>query len=417
MTLKYREEALAHRQSNLSYDELIQLTPPYLWLLLVIIFLLLTSLILWSFFGSVTTRATGSGILVGGNGGIYNAIAPAGANQIKEINVKVGEYVTQGKVVASLDRPDLKKQIETAQLFLQRLQKKYDELQKTATQEIKLRQEYLEQERQGLETSIKSQQEDLKSILNLLEVKQAAFKKGLLTRQDIAVSEHEFYAAKLTLQETQDKLVQLQISESNTRNEWRDRLREQETAIAEKQQNIAQLQAELINSQRVISPFNGVISGIHKSAGDNVTGGSPILSIAQTGQGLDAIVFVPSRFGQQVTSHMKALLTPIFIKKEEYGSLKGSVVNTNVFPSTPDSMEALLHNEQLVKQFSTSGPVTSIRVRLSENQNNYSGFQWTTGTGPQQKITAGMLVTVQINIRHQAPISLLVPAFRKLLGE
>ncbi len=51
-----------------------------------------------------------------------------------------------------------------------------------------------------------------------------------------------------------------------------------------------------------------------------------------------------------------------------------------------------------------------------ETEDNPSGFEWWSGTGPPYKITAGSVATVDIIVERVRPITLVIPALRKLLS-
>ena len=60
--------------------------------------------------------------------------------------------------------------------------------------------------------------------------------------------------------------------------------------------------------------------------------------------------------------------------------------------------------------------ILSRRRRSGEAASRSSGFAWWSGTGPPYKITTGSIVTVDIVVEQVRPISLVIPALRKLLS-
>ena len=79
-------------------------------------------------------------------------------------------------------------------------------------------------------------------------------------------------------------------------------------------------------------------------------------------------------------------------------------------------MENLLHDSQLTKSLVGDGSPLLVRIDLAPVKTNPSGFAWWSGTGPPYKITPGTVVTVDIIVEQVAPISLVIPALRKLLS-
>jgi HlyD family secretion protein len=113
---------------------------------------------------------------------------------------------------------------------------------------------------------------------------------------------------------------------------------------------------------------------------------------------------------------MPALVTPSTIKREAFGSIKGTVNTVLAHPSDPDAMMAILHNEKLVQSFSKDNAPLLVRMTLHKNPQTLSGFLWSSSQGPTQKITAGTLVQVAIKVRETRPIRLLIPTLRKMIG-
>lgn len=113
---------------------------------------------------------------------------------------------------------------------------------------------------------------------------------------------------------------------------------------------------------------------------------------------------------------MKALIVPSVIKKEEYGSMLGKVSYVSPYPSNSDSMKAVLKNTELVQHLSEKNLPIEIRILLQKDASTASGFQWTSASGPPQAITAGTMVEINIIVRKQAPVTLLLPGLKKLFG-
>ena len=86
------------------------------------------------------------------------------------------------------------------------------------------------------------------------------------------------------------------------------------------------------------------------------------------------------------------------------------------YPTTQHAMMAVLHNEELAEQFLEDGAPIAVRIRLQSDNNTKSGFSWTSSAGPNQQITPGTTVAAQITVHKQVPVSLLIPAFKKLSG-
>ena len=56
-----------------------------------------------------------------------------------------------------------------------------------------------------------------------------------------------------------------------------------------------------------------------------------------------------------------------------------------------------------------SGPVLELEIRLNKDSNTKTGFEWTSGNGPNIEISSGLLSTTYIVTRIKRPISYALP--------
>ena len=72
-------------------------------------------------------------------------------------------------------------------------------------------------------------------------------------------------------------------------------------------------------------------------------------------------------------------------------------------------------NDDLVRSFTADGPplLVDIDMLLTEGGDDY---RWTSATPPPVAVSAGTIATTSVVVREQAPVTLLVPAFKTLLG-
>jgi HlyD family secretion protein len=77
-----------------------------------------------------------------------------------------------------------------------------------------------------------------------------------------------------------------------------------------------------------------------------------------------------------------------------------------------------LDNPELVQSFLalTAGTPIAVRAVLKEAPDNPSGYEWSSGAGPEIFLSTGTPCAGSITTKEQKPITLLLPALRKLLG-
>lgn len=412
----FRKKALENIQFGQQLDERIKIVTLGSWILAVVLMIIIVAGVIWGFIGNIPIRVDGQGILLAAKGSLYNAVAPEGSGRIISIVVKPGDSVDKGQIVAHLNTPDLQQQYEVAKRYLRRLQSEYAKLQQESKDEIKKRKAELEKQNVILNRIIHSEKENLKKVAELLKIKQASFKKGITTRQDVIQTSQDYFAVKRGIEKSLETLAQNSVRESDFINQWHQQWRDLELKIAQQENEVMKLKATLTISKDVRSPIAGIVTHIQATVGEKVDGGETVATITNKTEDLDAIIYIPLKEGKRVKVGMAVLISPSTIKKEEYGSINATVVSVSPFPSTAKTMEAVLQNKRLVELFSERGSPIAIRVILIKNNKNYSGYAWTSSAGPKIYITAGTLVSAMITVRNQRPVALIIPTVKKLLG-
>ena len=64
---------------------------------------------------------------------------------------------------------------------------------------------------------------------------------------------------------------------------------------------------------------------------------------------------------------MQVRIEPSTVKREEFGTMVGTVVTVSDFPITPQGMAAVLHNDNLVTRFSNDGAPYAATVSLEQD--------------------------------------------------
>ena len=62
------------------------------------------------------------------------------------------------------------------------------------------------------------------------------------------------------------------------------------------------------------------------------------------------------------------------------------------------------------------GVLLELRVSLNPDESTFSGYQWSTVSGPPQKISAGTMCEGSVTVVTHRPFELVIPMARKKLG-
>jgi len=112
----FRKVSLERMSSPEQLDQMMQVTTPKGWVVLLALIILVVFAIFWGIFGSISTKVTGMGILIK-RGGVFN-IGTDSHGQVLDLKFAVGETVHKGDLVAIVDQPDLSDQLVAAEIEL-----------------------------------------------------------------------------------------------------------------------------------------------------------------------------------------------------------------------------------------------------------------------------------------------------------
>ena len=99
----FRRAALERLSSPERLDELMEVTPPRIWLALLALLGLLAAALLWAMFGSVPTLVRGEGVLIR-EGSVRTIEAPV-AGELETLTVRAGDVVQAGQALARIVEP------------------------------------------------------------------------------------------------------------------------------------------------------------------------------------------------------------------------------------------------------------------------------------------------------------------------
>jgi HlyD family secretion protein len=240
--------------------------------------------------------------------------------------------------------------------------------------------------------------------------------KGYTTRRNVEDRRRELTDAQQRREDTQNEILKLRTQKTDLETQRAREIQDSQFRVNEARREVDRLTGELGQDTRILSPLEGRVLEIKVSTGSVLSIGTPVVAIESEGTTLDALIYIPSEQGKSVKPGMEVRVEPSTVKREEFGSMVGTVVNVSEFPITPQGMAAVLHNDNLVNRFSKDGPRYAASVRLEQDAATQSGYRWAVGNGPPIHLTSGTLTRAEITTRKQRPIDLVIPLFKKLTG-
>lgn len=181
-------------------------------------------------------------------------------------------------------------------------------------------------------------------------------------------------------------------------------------------QLVAEIAADGASIVQVTSPYRGRILELKMDQGSQVERGTPLLSVEglnSAGQvDLVAVVYIAPADGKKIRPGMAVQVSPSTVRREEFGFMLGSVATVGLFPATPQGMQRVLGNEELVKTLSAAGAPIELRIELLRSTTSASGYVWSSPSDPPIHMDSGTLCDAWITLSERRPISLVLPIFR-----
>lgn len=419
-TKLFRKKAIDILSSPEQLDRTMRFVGPKAWILLLACLASLGGLLFWGFFGSVATKVTGSGILLG-MGNVVEVSSREGG-RILSLSGSLNGYVEKGDVLGQIDQIDTEQKLEEAERELEDLRGQLIQAESSETSRRGYETDYTEKQRRTLEASIVSAGERARRLKEMEAKYRNLFERQLVTEGEYNDVRDKYDKTLQDILTYRENLAKLPVSTVQSRTQWEKERRDLAYQIVQMEERVRQLRTTLEENRILTSPVSGYIVGLYRNAGEMVVGGEAVFVIEEARRALSgkeaelfAQIYVPAAQGKKVLKGMEALVTPTMIKREEYGSIRGVVLSVSDAPVSKKTMLRFLGNEDLVEQLSREGAPMGVFIDLIDSDETASGYVWTSGKGPAVTIDRNSVCSVEIVTRRQRPLSLVLPFLKKYL--
>ena len=413
----FRQVSIERLSSPEQLDQLMQVTTSKGWIALAALGVLLTSAIIWGFWGQVPTRVQGAGVLIK-TGGVYDVV-PLASGQLTEMSVRPGDHIEEGQTIARIDKPLLLERLKQARDRIEELKQRHVRLARFEEHDVLLQNELNSRQAQNLEQSIESTQAQINWLVERVSAQENLESEGIFTEQQVNQTRQQLQSARERLGQLKNELNQVSIRELSLTNQRQQERFASQLQIDDLEREIVQLEEQMSLSTQVVSPYTGRVLEVTAEVGTMVSEGRPILRLDRIGddtQDLEAVLYLPIVEGKKVTAGMEVQITPSTIKREEHGFIKGTITRVSDFPATAEGMVRTLKNSQLVQALAGGGAPYETYASLLVDSTTVSGFKWSTSRGPDTRIQSGTFCTATITVEKQRPIELVLPILRRFTG-
>ena len=471
----FREKSLERLSSPERLDQLMEVVSPKSWLPLLSLMSLVTAAGIWSIYGRIPITIEGRGVLVYPSNVV--PLQSKSSGQLANLTVKVGDTVKKGQVLGTINQTELQKQLQQQRDKLTQLQSQnqaVSSLQALRTEQekhsIQQQRQYLQQRIQELQSltpllkttsneSLKQQRHSLQQRLQQVQGMTPIYQQRLETRQQLfaerVITNDVLLDAQVQVQENQDKISELEtqlkelnVKETEQEKAYRDNLstianlRSQlqeldsrqanlaqedleainlrQKEIQEVQREIAQLEVQLNDNSRIISPQSGRILELAVNPGQVVNPGTRLGTIdaANPTSKMVGITYFSVGDGKKIQPGMTLQITPKTVKRERFGGIVGTVRDVSTFPITKEAAASVVGNSEIVAGLVSDKPEGLMQVvaNLQPDSTTFSGYKWSSSRGPQLKISSGTTTSVRVTVEERAPITFILPILRSSSG-
>ncbi|KMO38428.1 membrane protein [Methylobacterium variabile] len=411
----FRARALERMASPEQLDHLVRVTRPADWVLAAVIALVLATAVTWSLVGRIPTRAAGEGILVGVGGQVVDAVSGAGG-RLGAIAVAVGDRVALGQPIAEIIQNEIEQRYRSATEVYRERERDHADLRSKIASELQTKAANFVKVERAFDQIVQATDQRIDYLATEVRNLETLLAKGITTRRTVEDRRRELIDARQRREDAQNELLKLKVQKTDLEVQRDREIQESQFRINDARRQMEQIGGELGRNTRVVSPIAGRVLEIKVSPGSVLGVGTPVVAVETEGQSLEAIVYIPADKGKQIRPGMEARLEPSTVKREEYGTLVGTVMSISDFPLTPQGMLAVLHNDTLVSRFSREGAPYAALIRLQPDPATASGYRWAVGRGPDQRLSSGTLTRAEITTREQRPLDLALPTLKRLTG-
>lgn len=167
---------------------------------------------------------------------------------------------------------------------------------------------------------------------------------------------------------------------------------------------------------KIKSPYAGQVLKIFKPPGSYLQKGLPLISLEYFEKEDSRHViyaFIPIESSKQIALGMKVEVELSSAKVGEFGAIEGKVIQVSPYAISHEYIESLIQNEGLVT-YLTQGKqtVAMLTIEPELDASTPSGYKWTSGKGPNLKISTGTIVKIKGLVGHIQPLYYFLPLWR-----
>ncbi len=368
----FRKQALDSLSTPEQLDQPMQLLRPSYWALLIGLLSFGGYIIIWTIFGRLPVRITGSGVLTTPNS--IHLIQSEVFGRVKKMNADVGICVNKDEPLALIEPVKMKLEERNIASQLTKIIKDHQD-EKAYDDEL-----------------LDLQNRKLDRFAELINY-------GAISQQDFEKHQKETLALKS------------RIFSSNNQRKQR---------IQQLELKLAQIKQEMAATTVVKSTETGCIVGRQVQIGQLVQPATTLfeLNSASNNNNLTSLGFFAAQDGKRLKLGQQVRITPTTTKAQRHGGIQGVITKISPLPVSQESLSLRLGNKSTVNSVigKAMTPLIEVTTSLKRDNKTISGYDWGGGGGPNLVLSSGTSTTVSVIVEERAPISYVIPLLRDLSG-
>ena len=214
------------------------------------------------------------------------------------------------------------------------------------------------------------------------------------------------------------QLTQLDAKSREIEQQHLETTSDSDLRVQEIEREIAKYEEDLKTKSQIVSEYSGRILEVTASIGQIVNAGQRLGAIETDDPNgkLLAVAYFQVSDGKKIEPGMEVRITPATIERERYGGIIGKVVSVSAFPVTTDAITNVVGNAEVAQSLSAGGTKIEVFAELGADASSPTGYRWTSGRGPDIKVTAGTTGGVRATVEDRRPIALVIPILRRWSG-
>ena len=410
----FRKKALRRLETPEQLDRTLIVIRPMSWLALAVLATAAAAVLYWAIFGQVSTYVQASGIFINRGSKIVD-VASLSPGILTEISYRVGDEVKEGQVLATIANEETTERYRNSLVVVKEREEALERQQSIVDKKILLEKKNYKSQLEQLQQLEASSRKLLETARQRFGEHRQLFEEKIITHASFSNSEQAFERAQRELFNIINRKEDLNFKHLHRMHELETSVFDAETRVAAAKRQVGEFRAQL-DSHEILAPAPGRVSELKAVAGAVLRPGQAILSIELSGEKLDMLIYIPPADGKRVKQDMRALVSPVTARREEFGVILGTVSSISDFPVTLEGILAVLNNRELARTFMQGGSPFEGHVELEDDPSHPSGFAWTSPKATDVALSSGTLANIEIIVESKPPIALVVPLIKKMFG-